>query len=45
MPRLLDYLESILAAGRSLIGCSHHPQELERLCGAVLRLEAGRPAI
>lgn len=45
VPRLLDYLESFLAAGRSLIWCSHHPQELERLCGAVLRLEAGRPAI
>ena len=34
-----------MAAGGSLIWCSHHPQELERLCGAVLRLEAGRPAI
>ena len=45
VPRLLDYLESFLAAGGSLIWCSHHPQELERLCGAVLRLEAGRPAI
>ena len=45
VPRLLDYLESFMAAGGSLIWCSHHPQELERLCGAVLRLEAGRPAI
>ena len=43
-PRLLDYLESFLAAGGSLIWCSHHPQELERLCGAVLRLEDGRLA-
>lgn len=42
VPRLLDYLESFLAAGGSLIWCSHHPQELERLCGAVLRLENGR---
>ena len=42
MPRLLDYLESFLAAGGSMIWCSHHPGELERLCGAVLRLEGGR---
>lgn len=42
VPRLLDYLESFLAAGGSLVWCSHHPQELERLCGAVLHLEDGR---
>lgn len=42
VPRLLDYLESFLAGGGSLVWCSHHPQELERLCGAVLHLEGGR---
>ena len=41
-PRLLDWLESFLAGGGSLIWCSHHQEELERLCGAVLRLEEGR---
>jgi len=40
-PRLLDWLESFLAGGGSLIWCSHHQEELERLCGAVLRLEKG----
>lgn len=40
-PRLLDWLESFLAGGGSLIWCSHHQEELERLCGAVLRLEEG----
>ena len=42
VPRLLDWLDAFLAAGGSLIWCSHHPEELERLCGAVLRLEDGR---
>lgn len=42
VPRLLDWLEEYLAGGGSVVWCSHHPQELERLCGAVLRLEDGR---
>ena len=43
VPRLLDWLEgSFLSGGGSLIWCSHHPGELERLCGAVLRLEEGK---
>ena len=42
VPKLLDWLEAYLAAGGSLIWCSHHPAELERLCGAVLTLEEGR---
>lgn len=42
VPRLLDWLEGFVAGGGSLIWCSHHPAELERLCGAVLRLEEGR---
>ena len=42
VPRLLEWLEGFVAGGGSLIWCSHHPAELERLCGAVLRLEEGR---
>lgn len=43
VPRLLDWLEgSYLPGGGSLVWCSHHPAELERLCGAVLRLEEGK---
>lgn len=42
VPRLLDWLESFVGGGGSLIWCSHHAGELERLCGAVLRLEDGR---
>lgn len=43
VPRLLDWLEGVyLPGGGSVIWCSHHPAELERLCGAVLRLEDGK---
>lgn len=43
VPKLLDWLEQVyLPGGGSLIWCSHHPGELERLCGAVLTLEDGR---
>lgn len=43
VPRLLDWLEGVhLSGGGSLIWCSHHPDELDRLCGAVLRLENGK---
>ena len=43
VPRLLDWLEhSYLPGGGSLVWCSHHPAELDRLCGAVLRLEEGK---
>lgn len=42
VPRLLDWLEHVYLPGcGSLIWCSHHQGELERLCGAVLRLEEG----
>jgi len=41
-PRLLDWLEAFLHRGGSLVWCSHHPEELDRLCGSVLRLENGR---
>ena len=42
IPKLLDWLESFVAGGGSLIWCSHNSQELDRLCGAVLTLENGR---
>ena len=42
IPRLLDWLEEFVAGGGSLIWCSHRPEELNRLCGAILRLEDGR---
>lgn len=42
-PKLLSYLEAFLAGGGSLIWCSHHPEELNRLCGALLRLDSGVP--
>ena len=43
VPQLLDWLEGVyLPGGGSVIWCSHHPAELERLCGAVLRLEDGK---
>ena len=42
VPRLLDWLEGVyLPGGGSLIWCSHHPEELSRLCGAVMTLENG----
>lgn len=41
VPRLLSWLEEYLAGGGSLIWCSHHRPELERLCGAVLTLRDG----
>lgn len=41
VPRLLEWLEEYVAGGGSLIWCSHHARELERLCGAVLTLENG----
>ncbi len=42
VPRLLDWLERYVAGGGSLVWCSHHPAELDRLCGAVLRLADGK---
>lgn len=42
VPRLLEWLERFAAGGGSLVWCSHHPAELDRLCGAVLTLEEGR---
>ena len=42
VPQLLDWLESFVSGGGGLVWCSHHAGELDRLCGAVLRLEEGR---
>lgn len=42
VPRLLDWLDAFVAGGGSLMWCSHHQRELDRLCGAVLTLEEGR---
>ena len=39
---LMDWLERHVAGGGSLVWCSHHPAELDRLCGAVLRLADGK---
>lgn len=44
VPRLLDWLEQYVGGGGSLIWCSHHRSELDRLCGAVLTLEDGHMA-
>ena len=41
VPRLLDWLEEYVGRGGGLVWCSHRPDELDRLCGAVLRLEDG----
>ena len=41
VPQLLDWLEDYVSQGGSLIWCSHHTSELDRLCGAVLTLENG----
>ena len=42
VPQLLDWLEGFVSGGGSLVWCSHHQSELDRLCGAVLRREEGR---
>ena len=40
-PKLLDWLENFLHRGGYLIWCSHHPEEVSRLCGSVLTLNEG----
>ncbi len=37
--RLLAWLEDYLAAGGRMLWCSHHKQELDRLCGGLLALQ------
>lgn len=41
--QLLDWLEKFLSRGGSLVWCSHHPEEIRRLCGSVLTLQEGKP--
>ena len=43
--RLLDWLEAHLSRGGSILWCSHHPEELERLCNARLVLRDGRQTL
>ena len=43
-PRLLDWLEGFLARGGRIVWCSHHADELERLCGSCIRLGGSRQA-
>lgn len=40
--RLLAWLENYLKQNGRVIWCSHHPQELDRLCGACLRISGGQ---
>lgn len=39
---LLDWLEGFLRRGGRMIWCSHHKEELDRLCGSVLTLREGQ---
>lgn len=41
VPQLLDWMERYVSGGGCLVWCSHRPDELDRLCGAVLWLENG----
>ena len=36
--RLLTWLEAFLSRGGRVIWCSHHKQELDRLCGSCLHI-------
>ena len=40
--RLLVWLEGFLARGDRMVWCSHHPEELKRLCGVCLKISGGR---
>lgn len=40
--RLMEWLEGYLARGGRIIWCSHHQQELSRLCGSYLKISGGR---
>lgn len=42
--RLMDWLEDYLARGGRIIWCSHHQEELDRLCSACLKIRHGRIA-
>lgn len=36
---LLDWLEAYLRRGGRMVWCSHHSEEIERLCGSCIRLQ------
>ena len=36
--RLLDYMEYLLSQGTSVLWCSHHQEEIKRLCGSSIKL-------
>lgn len=40
--KLLDWLEIYLQRGGSIIWCSHHQDELSRLCGARIQIHEGK---
>ena len=40
--KLLDWLEDYLHRGGRMIWCSHHPDELARLCGACIEISNGQ---
>ena len=40
--KLLDWLENYLRRGGRIIWCSHHQEELARLCGACIRIQDGQ---
>lgn len=42
--RLLTWLEGFLSRGGSMIWCSHHSHELQRLCGACIQIRDGQIA-
>ena len=43
--RLLRFLEGHLSRGGSILWCSHHPEELDRLCNARMVLRNGRQIV
>ena len=40
---LLNWVEAYLGSGGSVIWCSHHPEEIRRLCGSVIKLGNEEP--
>ena len=40
---LLDWVEAYCDGGGSVIWCSHHPDEIRRLCGSVMKLGNEEP--
>ena len=40
--KLMDWLEGYLKRGGRMIWCSHHREELDRLCGACIQISDGK---